>query len=60
VRTTLARQAAGGRVVAVVAEAANGKLIYSADVAIAGRIHQVNVAADGTLIACPDGTPPPR
>ena len=51
VQDTLKKEAGSGTIKAIVKENENGKTIYSADVVIDGKTHEINVAEDGKLIS---------
>ena len=51
VRATLEREAAGGSIEEIERETGNdGLVVYSADTKIAGKVYDIEIAADGTLI----------
>lgn len=52
VRQTLEREAAGGIIEEIERETgANGAVIYSADTKIGGKVYDIEIAADGTLLS---------
>lgn len=52
VRQTLEREAAGGKIEEIERETGkDGVIVYSADTNIAGKVYDITIAQDGTLIS---------
>jgi hypothetical protein len=51
VQDTIKKEAGSGTIKDIDKETENGKLIYSAEVLIDGKLHEVNVEPDGKLIS---------